>query len=390
MRNLEISTFFGDFDELDALLQLLDAFNKKHEAVVKTKRMHWMTSWSDLVNVASLGSGPDISQIGNTWISSLTGLNAIRPFKPQESKSMGGDLLFTGGETPSPCWSIPWTSYAFVICYRKDHLMEKGITPETAFANQEATLETIQKLGDAWLTPFVPTPYPDMLHVAASWVWGSGGELVSDKNGRPQIVFDQPAAMQGFCGWLESYRAVPASQRLNARDCMGLFQQGKAGAVVSGIRLAQAMFAAADEKTRQNIGFAPISQTPWVGGDSLVIWKHAQREAESEKLSLALVNFLTSKENVIQFCQSAYSLPARQDALEALYPPSHPLRETVQAISKNGRRYPVINEWRSIEHQLVQELDNIVHEAYKNPARASAEILEKHLHPLAQRLNRTM
>ena len=66
------------------------------------------------------------------------------------------------------------------------------------------------------------------------------------------------------------------------------------------------------------------------------------------------------------------------------------MRETVQVINQNGKCYPAINEWRSIEHQMVQELDAIVHEAIKAPGRSSQEILEKHLRPLAQRLNRTM
>lgn len=390
MLNLELSTFYGDFEELDALAQLLEIFNRQSSATVKTKRMHWMTSWSDLISVASLGSGPDISQIGNTWISSLTGLNAIRTFKAGEIKAIGGEQLFPQGETPHPCWSIPWTSYAFVLCYRKDHFAEKGIDPARAFSRPDETLETIKKLDDGWLTPFVPNPYPDMLHIAASWVWGSGGELVVCHNNRPQIVFDQPAAMHGLRNWLDSYRAVPPEHRLNSRDCMTLFQQGKASAAIIGVRMANTMLGSVDEKTRQQIGFAPLSQTPWVGGDSLVIWKHAQREAEREKMAIELVKFLTSPENTIQFCRSANSLPARRDALEALYPPSHPLHTTVQTISKNGRCYPAINEWRSIEHQLVQELDSIVHEAYKSPARTSAEILEKHLQPLAQRLNRTM
>jgi ABC-type glycerol-3-phosphate transport system substrate-binding protein len=393
MLNLELSTFFGEFEELDALSQLLNNFNEQFGAVVKTKRMHWMTSWSDLISVASLGTGPDVSQIGNTWISSLTGLNAIRTFMPHETEDMGGDLLFAGNKSPSSCWSIPWTSYAFVICYRKDRLQEQGIAPETAFANQQATLNTIQtlsKIKGAWLTPFVPAPYPDLLHIAASWIWGNGGELVVCDNARPKVTFDEPKAMQGLAGWLDTYRGVSPEHRLSARDCMAMFQQGKASAIVSGIRTAHAMYKAADEETRQNIGFASISNTPWSGGDSLVIWKHTKWDPKREDLALKLVKFLTSQENVVRFCQMAHSLPARQDALEMLYPASHPMRKTVQIISQNGRRYPEINEWRSIEHQMVQELDNIVHEATKNPGRSSLEVLKKHLPPLAQRLNRTM
>jgi multiple sugar transport system substrate-binding protein len=390
MLHLEFSTFFGDFDELDTLLQLLGTFNKNRKANVKTKRMHWMTSWSDLVNVVSLGSGPDVSQIGNTWISSLTGLNAIRSIKPIEAQDMGGDALFADRQIPSPCWSIPWTRYAFVICYRKDNFAAKSIDPTTAFANQPAAIESIRTLGDEWLAPVVPHPYPDLLHIAASWVWGNGGELVAQENHHPQVVFDQPAAMQGFWGWLESYRAISPDRRLSARDGMVLFTQGKISAMVLGIRMAQAMLSAIDPKMHPAIGFAPISQVPWVGGDSLVIWKHAQREPEREKLGLDLIKFLTSKDNVVEFCRLSHSLPARQDALEELYTPDHPLHETIQVIDKQGRCYPVINAWRSIERQLIEVLDSIIFEAYKNPTRSSQEILERHLPALAQRLNRTI
>jgi multiple sugar transport system substrate-binding protein len=395
MLTLEISTFFGDFEELDGLARLLETFNQQERVSVKSKRMHWMTSWSDLVSVASLGSGPDISQVGNTWVSSLTGLNAIRTFKPAEIDAMGGALLFPNAEISGPAWAVPWTSYTFVICYRKDWLEGQGLDPQTAFTSSPATLATIRALGHAsqkgaWLTPLVPSPYPDLLHIAASWIWGFGGDLVSMRNNHPQVVFDQPNALEGLAAWLESYRLVPPSHRLSARDCINLFQQGKAGAVVAGIRAASAMIANLDPGLRAQVGFAPVSPTPWVGGDSLVIWKHAQREAEREQHALALVAHLTSRENVLQFCQAAHSLPARQDALDLLYPEGHPLREAVQTTSQRGRCYPALNQWRSIEHHLVQCLDTIVHEAYNNPGRDSLEILEKHLHPLAERLNRSM
>ena len=395
MLNLELSTFHGDFEELDALATLLDSFHEQFSTQVTTKRMHWMTSWSDLINVASLGNGPDISQIGNTWISSLIGLNAIRPFKHQELEKLGGSLLFPDAGIPTQGWSVPWTSYTFVVCYRKDLLTEQGVEPEKAFETQISKLEIIQKLRNsvfesAWLAPFVPTPYPDMLHIAASWVWGAGGELVTCDQRQPKIAFTQPKAMQGLLGWLESYRAVSPAYRLNTRDCINLFSQGKVCAMLSGIRIANAMFEAADPETRKNIGFAPISNKPWIGGDSLVIWKHAQRDPEREKLALALVKLLTSRQGVVQFCRQANSMPARQDALEELYPKKHPLSATAQFVSKNGKRYPSISQWRSIEHQMVQTLDSIVHEAYSNPGRPSDEILKKYLTPLAERLDRTM
>lgn len=394
--NLELSTFHTSFTDIETIHRVLDPFAAKHpEIMVKLKRMHWMTSWSDLISVASFGSGPDISQIGDTWISSLTGLNAIRPFKEDETAQMGGDQLFSNNP-PSPVWALPWSKYCYVICYRKDLLEDQGINPQTAFSNQRNLAQTIQTLKEAsrlgqWLMPFVSQPYPDLLHIAAAWIWGAGGDFLNLDQRQPRIVFHKPEALRGWKLWLEAYRAIsPGYQRLNAHDSFSLFSQGQACAVVANIRMATSLLETADETTREMIGFAPLSEVPWLGGDSLVIWKYTQREALREQMALELVKYLTSAEGMYQFCKRSHSMPARDDTLQQLYPQGNPLHEAVAYINQHGRRYPAINQWRPVENQLLQELDLILHKGLLQPDTPAEEIFEQHIAPLAERLNRTL
>lgn len=396
MLNLEFSTFHVSFNDIETIHQVMGSFAKLNpQTHVKLKRMHWMTSWSDLISVASFGSGPDISQIGDTWISSLTGLNAIRPFQTEEISPHAAQDLFSTG-VPAPLWAMPWTKFSYVVCYRKDLLAVNGIDPKVAFSNQKELTKTAARLKHAekpgqWLIPFVSQPYPDLLHIAAAWVWGAGGDFLNCDQRIPQVVFHKPQAIHGLTQWVENYRSVsPGFQRLNMTDCVDLFANGQATAVVANIRMAAALYENADEATRAQLGFAPLSEAPWVGGDSLVIWKHTRREPRREQMALELVQYLTSAEGQRLFCRPSHSMPAHLSTQRELYPAEHPLHDAIFYIHEHGRRYPAINQWRPVENQLIQELDLILQKALLQADTPAIEILNLHIPPLAERLNRTL
>ncbi len=402
MAAVEFSTFHGDFQDIDSINHLLDQFASSNNCEANLRRMHWSTSWSDLINVASLGSGPDVSHIGETWVSSLRGLNALRPFKPHEIQAMGGEDDFTAAATQGNRlqWSIPWTSFTFVICYRKDVLDSVGADPENAFATLESFQDTLQRLGQSpfevpWLMPFAPQPYPDLLHIAASWVWGAGGDFIRTEGRTPQVIFHQPKAMQGLTYWLNAYRAIPRNyQQVHARNCAELLSVGRTALIITSIRSAISMLngftGRLDAGTRSKIGFAPISNTPWCGGDSLIVWKHTQGSSEREQMALNLVKHLTSEVCMIDFCRKAQAMPTRRKALEEVFPASHPLHDTVVKISQSGRNYQALTQWRPIEHQLASELDNVLFEARTNSSVKTETLLKSHLEPLAERLNRML
>ena len=88
------------------------------------------------------------------------------------------------------------------MAYRKDLLAKAGLSSNTAFATPHALEESIQKLDalkaveSTWLMPIVPHPFNDLVHMAASWIWSSGGHIM-DNRGK-QVVFNSPAALAGL------------------------------------------------------------------------------------------------------------------------------------------------------------------------------------------------
>lgn len=399
MIELELSTIPDSDLDLQVLTRLVNEFGEANHVRVRISPMTWANAWTDLLTIASHGRGPDISHIGGSWTSSLIMMNALRPFLASELEHLGGVSAFmrptwlsTSLVGSDKCYAIPWTGYIYVICYRRDMFRQAGIDEASAFGSIDALAATIKKLSQSnleipWLNPPIVAPYNDYLHMAASWVWGSGGQFIDDSG--TKLVFDSDAAIRGVTAWLETHLAVqPKHAEIDTIAGLELFAQGKAAAILTDIRNADSFFA------RENLpfaldemGVATLTEVPWCGGGSFVIWNHTRGEPEHEKAAVALVQFLNNKENQLLWANVVKSMPARLDALEEIYQPGHPLREAVMLAAHDGMSYMSVPLWRRVEHQLAMALGGILDEARRNPDKEPVQIVRDTLEPLARRLN---
>ena len=355
---------------------LLDDFSGQYGVKVKLNTMTWGTAWTDFVTIASHGKGPDLSHIGGTWVSSLAIMNALRPFSLKDIDEMGGEEAYLAPTWKSGLlyddkrvWSIPWTGYTFVVCFRKDMLGQLGVDGETAFGTIESLSSTVRKLERSnfeipWLMPSAPAPYSDLVHMAASWIWEAGGDYIHIDQTGEEIVFNSPQAYRGLKAWMELYRVVPrAYASLNQFDSSSLFAQGKATAVVADNRFATSvLLGSAEEIVKKNLGVAALTSVPWYGGGSLVIWRHTQGYPDRERAAVQLVKFLTGKEAELRWAKEVHSLPARVEALHELYPSGNPLNHAFTRASEMGRAYPAVPLWRRLEYQIAQGLNQCLQE----------------------------
>lgn len=397
MTEIELSYTWSNDDPTFAAL--VEEFSQQYGIKVRLRRLEWATAWIDLYTAVSNGQGPDVSNIGSTWVSTLAKLDALRPFKPAEVAEMGGESAFAAPIWESTksvgdlrIWSIPWISWMYVLCYRKDVLQQMGIDPSKAFATPQAVQDTLAALKTSpleipWLNPEIVPPYTEFIHTAASWVWATGAEFVNSAGNK--ALFANPDTISGLTYWLNTYRAVPEPyQLLSTEECVDLFMQGRAAATLIHIQAANAILGADFTHFKaENIGFSNLTNTPWSGGNRFIVWDHTRIHPERERAAVELVKFMTTKAAGLRWMKNENLLPTRMDALDESYPPGHPLRETVMLAARHGRGYPNVPHWRRIETQLCLELGEVVKEARKNPAADSATILRTHLEPLARRLN---
>jgi multiple sugar transport system substrate-binding protein len=156
MREIEFSTMFGIGPSEEIGDNFFDSFTANHQVKVKPWQMDWPTSWNELVQFGLNSHGPDISEVGTTWLGSFHTMEALRLLTESEIAIFGGEKRF-----PPAIWrsihlpqnnkmlAIPWTLDVRVVLYRRDWLQKAGVDEATAFADSDQFHETLKRIKAA-------------------------------------------------------------------------------------------------------------------------------------------------------------------------------------------------------------------------------------------------
>jgi multiple sugar transport system substrate-binding protein len=388
MVELEFSVMAASLEAGYALRPLLDDFERQTHIKVNFSVFTWETGWSDIMKIALYGHGPDVSELGTTWIGSIASMNALRSFSGSEIRSLGGEGAFLKDSWATglvgleqQVWSIPWLVDTRAMYFRRDWLQRVGQQDEKgAFQTAQAlaaTLESLQKMGVATPWSGTVTRSPNVLHEAASWIWGAGGDFIT-RDGK-QVLFNQPEAMQGLKTYFE-LRKYLSPAHIQAGDSMSYFQGGQAACVIVG---PHAMLQAVPDESRQRWGIAQVPGVPFLGGSNLVIWKHS-RQPEA---ALELIRFLSSLPAHFPASPHGTMLPARYAQLETLSNEGDASMQGFVAASKAGRTYLSTRLWGLVEENLVSAFSHTWTQLLEDPFLEVEQALHRNLDPLARRLN---
>jgi multiple sugar transport system substrate-binding protein len=319
-------------------------------------------------------------------------MDALRPFSRREVASMGGADAFLPAAWQTALvsrdrnvWAIPWYADTRVIYYWRDLLDRAGVDEETAFLTPEHVEETLARLRASGATPWaVPTHSQFLtLHNVASWVWGAGEELVSDDGKR--VLFNQPGARSSIRAYFALHRYLPPSTRkLSNPDAFHLFVSRQVAATIgpSGwLPTIRESISARGEQLPLAVALPPGPS--YVGGSNLVVWKHtihAQRAVE-------LVRFLTQEDTQRDLCAGTGLLPVHRHTLSLPLYSTDPLDRLVIEALESGRSYPTFPRWGLIEERTSSTFVHIWDDLLAEPDPDLDGVLDRHLAPLARRLD---
>ena len=393
MTELTLSITPTDAVEMAALQRVLKEFESRTRVNVQLYEIDTKSAREAITQFAVTGKGPDVSQIGSTWLRGIVDMNVLRPFTARDIAQIGtpADFIeaswtstFIPGQ-PSVQWAIPWLADVRMVCYRMDLLKNAGIEEQGAFATPEAFDQTLSQLQFSGVPiPWVvPTKHSwRTLHNIASWVWGAGGEFV-DSDGK-QPMFDRPEALTGFKAYfaLGQYLMDPA-RGLTTSQSDALFMSGQAAVTISGPHLL-----AMPPELLDRVGFTSPPGPPFVGGSHLAIWKYTRHENEAVRLVQALTNFTAQKSYGL-----GSLLPVRVDALSelgTLAGQEGAFARYVQRAQANGRSFRPVYLWNIVEARLVAAMASIWDETLKSPAPDLDSILQRIIPTLAHRLTMSL
>lgn len=371
-------------ENVAGLQPLLDQFEAQHRIKVRVRPLRWDTSWSDLVKVAIYGDGPDISEIGSTWLGDFVAMNALAQFDEAFITSLGRANAFlptTWQSGQGAVWAIPWFTGARLLFYRRSLLAQANINPAQAFGTATAFDQTLAQLQAAgvsvsWTVPTGHT-HTTLLNTA-SWVWGAGGDFVSPDGKR--TLFSEDAARAGLRAYFALGRYLaPSVRHLNGLEPDEQFLHDPQTALtLSGSWL----FGAAQKRVGEDLAVALPPGAPFVGGSYFVVWKHSRKQAEA----LKLIRYLTQTPAQVAYSQQVGLLPARLEA-HTHAPYTQPLWQRAIEGVKAGRSFPPTRSWGLMEDRLTTELHHLWQLVLENPAVDLDAALHKRLDPLARRLD---
>lgn len=383
--------------------EVIGRFSQQRRVPVKTITYGWDSIRKDLVNIGVYKTGADLSEVGSTWVPSLTSMNALRPFSLPEVARLGGESTFvpaawqsTTMVGDSQVWAIPFWCDLHVIYYWRDMLEQVGVDEETAFQSPKQMCQTLDALREITPTPLAfQTERHELVYMAASWLWQAGADFISPDG--KSVLLDRPEAFTGLKGFFDLFRYLwpiqgdlnhqwPIQGDLNSAHATvrELFFKRKVAAVVSGVWFSSDLWewwmSGKLPDFVDQLGIASLPGPTFVGGFNLVVWNHSYMERRALDLIAELVSLPVQQE-----LHRRSVLPARLDALNALSSSQWPFADVFIKSLKTGKSLPTMPSWGLIEQRLADTFRQIMR-GVQSKADVDA-VLSKQIPPLVNRLN---
>lgn len=358
------------------LLEVLKPFLEQNKHIqVQVTVLDWGSAWTKITTAATSGEGPDVLQLGTTWVPAVAAMGALAPLTDRVAEIGGKDAYHpatwntTGIAGKPDVYAVPWFVDARAVYYRTDVFQKAGVDPAVAFKDWDSFKAALKKIHGTEINgkKIAAIGFPgkndwNVAHNLFPWIWGAGGsELTPDLKAG---AFDSDAAVDGvmFYTGLAREGLVPrAVLEKNTAEAEGLFANGEFAVMIGGPWLVKSFRTPsdkgglADSPAAKNVAVAPVPAGPkgrftFFGGSNLAIFKNTKHFQEA----WGLVKFLAGKEAQLAYARVSGMLPALKATWSDPSLTGDPMMKAFVEAAEYGRSYPSIPAWGPVEGVLVK------------------------------------
>lgn len=359
---------------------------------VNIQPMRWDTYKQEITNMALYNRGADVSQVGFPLTNDLIGMNALRSISPQILGKIGGESAFHPNvwniakrHQAGQIWSLPWMLDPRAIFYWKDLVDQAGLNAETAFQTAESMESACQSMKDSGIdAPWVLGVADKfvMIHSVVSWVWGKGGDFISQDGTR--AVFLEKNALDGLEAYFRLMPYMPQAGRpLSVADAQRLFVERKSAMTIGPYGSLRNFSAAVAPEFRDLLGVTLPPGPPLLAGSDLVLWQHSRKDDEAVKFLSALF----STEVQVGYAEYLGSLPVTKAALDCLAKLSDANVNAFATTLDKGRIFAATKFAGMLEVQLSSALADIWAGLSEHPSDDLRKTLQQTLEPVRRRFD---
>lgn len=339
--------------------------------------LDWGEAWSRITTALESGEGPDVLQLGTTWVSYFASQGRLAPLNPY-AKSIGPDRFLTTSwatttvDGDSLFYAVPWFMDIRVLMANRKWVEANQIKPSDV-ATVDGFRKTLAKLGKAKLvrddgTAIYPYAFPgksdwNIPHNFAPWIYSQGGDFIGKVNGQwRSMLLDKNTVIgiRRYIGFVLDSLMNPAALKENTAQVTGRFNNGEqifainTSEVIMQTRVEESEGGTKNSKIGvEGIATFPIPTGPggsiaFVGGSDLALPKVKAKDPQALKLLL----FLTRPDNLDKYTAKIGFLPPDRGVLQVWAQDS--LYRVLVEQAETGKAYPNIPDWGTIESMLVE------------------------------------
>ncbi|CAH2714976.1 putative ABC transporter-binding protein [Neobacillus rhizosphaerae] len=351
--------FMGDGDK--QIKPIVDNFTKETGIKVKIQSIPWGSAHDKLLTAVASKSGPDVVQMGTTYMSEFVDAGVLMDLTDdvKKNETIKPENFFSGSVNTTKFddkfYAVPWYTETRALYYRTDLLNQVGYdhAPKTWDELYDASLK-LSKRGEGKYGFNVDGGEPTFGFMFARQ---NGSKLFDDK-GNPQ--FNKKPYVDSL-KYLEKFIKTGAApdHDLKLDISVGFGGEGIVPMFISGPWMINAIKDNAPDIEGKwataELPKGPENNISNTGGSNLAIFNTSKNKDNA----LKLIEFLAKPENQLAFFKSSSSLPTSQKAWEDTTFTSDPFISTFGKQLKSSEPMPLMKEWDQITQAYLKEWEQI-------------------------------
>lgn len=297
---------------------IVDRFEEENPGIkVELNSQPYANTRDQLVAGAASGTMPDVMGLDGNWIYDFHRQGALADLSEIAGDDYAWDLV-NPIDVDGGTYMIPAVNFAYVMFANDDLLAEAGVTefPETwdEFSEAAQAVNALDDTISGWALPLSLESAVGVKNDVMSWVWGSGGSMLTE-SGEPNLTGEKMAEALQFLSDLNDTGAIaPGVANMQEQDKVEEFGNGRVGFIISS--LAHINLLAENEGLNFSIGAVPtqegFSGTP---GVTFASWGIGIAEnTEHKEEAWKLVEFLLEADVNAELSGIANAFPGNSNA----------------------------------------------------------------------------
>jgi multiple sugar transport system substrate-binding protein len=350
--------FWAMGNEGDHVDELLPEFERRNPGIkVGVQVIPWTAAHEKLLTSYAGDSLPDVSQIGNTWVSELSAIGALSP-TPASASDLLTDQFPAVLETNrigGRAMATPWYVDTRLVYYRTDLLERAGFDAmPTTWAEWKRAMHAVKRVaGEGNYAVLLPVNEFEQL-----LTFGLQGDepLLRDDATRGNFSSPSFVAALAFYKSLFDERLAPLVSATQISNVWTEFARGYFSFYFSGPWTIGDFKRRLPPETRWMTGGVPGPTGPGAsapGGSSLAVFRSSPHQEAAWKL----VRYLLESPVQVRFNEITGDLPARQSAWSAPAVADDPYIAAFKGQLARAKAVPKAPEWERVvtEMQIVAE-----------------------------------